>query len=87
MGFIRWRYVKQEHLHCMVFRKIVKEEKEDNLISDITPDMLYIPQDFNDLDIDLVPNCGNESVLMKDDDNFFMSTSITELPMFASDLD
>ncbi|KAK3589494.1 hypothetical protein CHS0354_030617 [Potamilus streckersoni] len=51
MGFNRWRYVKQEHLHCMVFRKIVKKEKKDNLISDITPDMLYIPQDFNDLDM------------------------------------
>ena len=48
LGFKRWKYVKQEHLHCMAFRKITHEHAPTHaqslLVSDVTPDMLYIPQ-------------------------------------------
>lgn len=48
MGFCRWNYVKQDHIHCMAFRKIQKHEASECLfLNDITPEMLYIPQDFN----------------------------------------
>lgn len=49
IGFRRWRYEKQTHIHCMAFRKITDS------LSPLTPEdtvrlsaMLYIPQDFND---------------------------------------
>lgn len=41
MGFTRWRYVKQEHLHCMAFRK----SKAHSVAEEKYSDMLYIPQD------------------------------------------
>ena len=50
MGFLRWRYEKLQHLHCMAFRKIELDEKEDCLIGEANADMLYIPQDYNDGD-------------------------------------
>lgn len=43
MGFTRWRYAKQEHLHCMAFRK----SKADSVVAEKYSDMLYIPQDSN----------------------------------------
>ena len=47
LGFRRCRYIKQEHLHCLAFRKI---ESDDDVVGDSDPDMLYIPQDSNDGD-------------------------------------
>lgn len=48
LGFHRWRYEKQEHLHCMAFRKIKLEHVENE--SDIE-NCLYIPQDSCDAGI------------------------------------
>ncbi len=47
MGFKRWRYVKQEHLHCMAFRKVA--HTPSLLVGDqVSADLLRIPQDLND---------------------------------------
>ncbi|ELT89514.1 hypothetical protein CAPTEDRAFT_172681 [Capitella teleta] len=42
LGFRRWRYVKQEHLHCMAFRK-TEDEAPLTLIGGA--DLMSIPQD------------------------------------------
>lgn len=79
IGFIRWRYIKLEHLHCMAFRKIQKEEETSLFVSEITPDMLYIPQDFHDVDeMESVFSCQ----YTEDDEKFFME-SVGELPGFV----
>ena len=44
LGFRRWRYEKQDHLHCMAFRKVPMVVE---MGSEISADMMYIPQDFN----------------------------------------
>ena len=49
IGFVRWRYVKQTHLHCMAFRKISKCHHYF-LETGATPDMMFIPQDFHEDD-------------------------------------
>lgn len=46
LGFHRWRYVKDTHLHCMAFRK-VQVAIDHSLVSSNHP-MLYIPQDHQD---------------------------------------
>ncbi|XP_013395205.1 uncharacterized protein LOC106162450 [Lingula anatina] len=51
LGYKRWKYVKQEHLHCMAFRKIHRSSTESYLVGDVTPDMMYIPQDFHEIKI------------------------------------
>ena len=45
LGFSRWRYVKQEHLHCMAFRKT--QQVHDETLEGVG-EMLTIPQDFSD---------------------------------------
>ena len=46
MGFVRWKYVKQTHLHCMAFRKVAQCHFYDQ--NNASPEMLYIPQDFKE---------------------------------------
>ncbi|XP_071810229.1 S-adenosylmethionine sensor upstream of mTORC1-like isoform X2 [Asterias amurensis] len=46
LGFRRWLYVKDTHLHYMAFRKVSLELVVD--MCDAGPDLLYIPQDFNE---------------------------------------
>ncbi|CAH1264785.1 BMT2 [Branchiostoma lanceolatum] len=50
MGFQRWRYGKDRHLHLMAFRKVSRDTRNNLLTNDATPDMLYIPQDFNEFE-------------------------------------
>ncbi|XP_020898757.1 S-adenosylmethionine sensor upstream of mTORC1 isoform X2 [Exaiptasia diaphana] len=56
IGFVRWKYVKDTHVHCMVFRKVspchhsCSKTCSCNVSVDVTPDMMYIRQDFNDSD-------------------------------------
>lgn len=78
MGFSRWKYIKQEHLHCMAFRKIVLEKKNDHLVSDITPDMMYIPQDFHDT----VEQTEKEAFLHTPEEEDYLKDSFGELPGF-----
>ena len=47
IGFVRWRYVKQTHLHCMAFRKIAKCHSRCHGNSG-NPDLMYRPQDFQE---------------------------------------
>ena len=46
IGFHRWRYVKDTHLHCMAFRKTRVSVDYDVSLS--THHLLYIPQDNNE---------------------------------------
>lgn len=89
IGFKRWRYVKQEHLHCMVFRKIEVSEKDkhESFLKGITPDMIYIPQDFHD-----APDAYSDSVNISnsysyEDEQFYREHALHELPVFSSDSD
>ena len=36
-----------EHLHCMAFRKISVEDAGNGFVGEANPDMLFIPQDYN----------------------------------------
>ena len=78
LGFVRWHYIKLKHLHCMAFRKVQLERETSLLISDITPDMLYIPQDFHDIEEERSNLCD----YTEEDEKFFMA-SVGELPGFA----
>ncbi|KPP74330.1 putative methyltransferase BTM2 [Scleropages formosus] len=49
LGFKRYRYVKFSHMHLMAFRKVSLKTTSD-LVSRNYPEMLYIPQDFNNAD-------------------------------------
>ncbi|XP_007892752.1 S-adenosylmethionine sensor upstream of mTORC1 [Callorhinchus milii] len=49
LGFKRYKYVKFSHMHLLAFRKISLQTTSD-LVSRNYPEMLYIPQDFNNMD-------------------------------------
>jgi hypothetical protein len=78
IGFVRWRYVKLEHLHCMVFRKIIMKEMA-SLIGDTKPDMLYIPQDSNANDDVLNPFLF-DNVPQTHEDMLWLKSNFEELP-------
>lgn len=44
IGFHRWKYCKDTHLHCMAFRK-TEPTKQDYKVLEGSSDELYIPQD------------------------------------------
>ncbi|KAK6482464.1 S-adenosylmethionine sensor upstream of mTORC1-like isoform X1 [Huso huso] len=46
LGFKRYKYVKFSHMHLIAFRKVSLKTTGD-LVSRNYPEMLYIPQDFN----------------------------------------
>lgn len=46
LGFVRWKYEKHTHLHCMAFRKVAPCHSCNR--GDGDPEMLYIPQDFQE---------------------------------------
>lgn len=45
-GFVRWKYEKQTHLHCMAFRKVAPCHSCNR--SNGNAEMMYIPQDFQE---------------------------------------
>ena len=49
LGFSRWKYSKEEHLHCMAFCKVT------NITRDSASDSLSIPQDSHEVEPLLVP--------------------------------
>lgn len=85
MGFSRWRYVKLEHLHCMGFRKVASPKNDSCLVSEITPDMLYIPQDYNGsgLEEGLTP----PYTAFAEEDELFSVKAMSELPRLCFDLE
>ncbi|XP_005109809.2 S-adenosylmethionine sensor upstream of mTORC1 [Aplysia californica] len=48
VGFRRWRYEKQSHIHCMAFRKITEKVAVEEKETDKYVEMMYIPQDFKE---------------------------------------
>lgn len=46
MGFVRWKYQKQTHLHCMAFRKVAPCHTYHH--SSGSSELMYIPQDFQE---------------------------------------
>ncbi|XP_066931532.1 S-adenosylmethionine sensor upstream of mTORC1-like [Clytia hemisphaerica] len=49
IGFVRFKYEKLEHLHCMAYRK-VKESAITESLMDALSGSFYIPQDFQEVD-------------------------------------
>ena len=45
VGFHRWKYIKQQHLHCMAFRKVTREVPRVEGELEALAHLLYIPQD------------------------------------------
>ncbi|XP_060080978.1 S-adenosylmethionine sensor upstream of mTORC1-like [Ylistrum balloti] len=76
IGFVRWRYVKLDHIHCLAFRKLHFGEVRDKEVATASPDMLYIPQDFHEEDEDKVV----EAVVRTDEDSENISKTFEELP-------
>ncbi|XP_045166153.2 S-adenosylmethionine sensor upstream of mTORC1-like [Mercenaria mercenaria] len=89
IGFKRWRYVKQEHIHCMVFRKIeiTDTDKQENFLKGITPDMIYIPQDFHDVAEDFSSGVDATSPYSYEDEQFYREHILHELPVLTSESD
>ena len=46
LGFVRWKYQKQTHLHCMAFRKVAPCHSYKH--GNGSAEMMYIPQDFQE---------------------------------------
>lgn len=46
IGFVRWCYVKETHLHCMAFRKVAQCHSRQH--GNGSPEMLFIPQDYQE---------------------------------------
>ncbi|XP_068714696.1 S-adenosylmethionine sensor upstream of mTORC1-like isoform X1 [Montipora foliosa] len=48
LGFVRWKYHKQTHLHCMAFRKVAPCHTYNHVNG--SADLMYVPQDFQEED-------------------------------------
>ena len=79
MGFKRYKYEKYEHMHCMAFRKTQMELTTNHIMSNVSPEMLYIPQDFNDSMNDPNMSGGENRSEVEDDE---MRDYFEELPGF-----
>lgn len=73
LGFVRWKYEKQTHLHCMAFRKVAPCHSCNR--GNSYAEMMYIPQDFQEEENE---ECfvGSQS---KEDDSVIMEC-FSELP-------
>lgn len=83
LGFRRWRYVKQEHLHCMAFRKVVCTTSKGSQFKggDVGADMMYIPQDFRDPETEeSVELCSVGSAPRSEEENLLLRENFLELP-------
>lgn len=68
IGFIRYRYQKLMHLHCMAFRKkesVCQITEDGNFVDN--SNMMFIPQDFHDEDDDEL-ECAAISLRTEDED-------------------
>ncbi|XP_072026370.1 S-adenosylmethionine sensor upstream of mTORC1-like isoform X2 [Amphiura filiformis] len=83
LGFTRCRYVKDTHLHFMAFRKTTLEPPSV-VSAEISPDMLYIPQDYNE---DLEESVFLDDYPRSDDDDRRCSDLFSELPEYNDDGD
>jgi hypothetical protein len=82
MGFRRWRYVKQEHLHCLAFRKTKDELSQPQFGDEAGPDLMYIPQDSEKDEVDHTQFLFGSAP--QNDCDFFRDC-FAELPELADD--
>ena len=75
VGFRRWRYDKQQHLHCMAFRRL------PGMATDGPVGALAIPQD-NQEDCSSDEDLFSEPRTVEDDEN--VAQNFSELPSFGS---
>jgi SAM-dependent methyltransferase len=75
LGFHRWKYVKDTHLHCMAFRKTRVDI--DYGLCLVSHHMLYIPQDSHD---EPTPRAESQASLTKPSTHF----DLIELPFCDS---
>ena len=78
LGFRRWLYVKDTHLHYMAFRKVSQELSLAMI--DAGPDLLYIPQDFNE---DAEESVFDETYHRTEGEDGLLSEGFLELPECA----
>lgn len=84
MGFSRWRYVKDEHLHCLAFRKTRPAAPPSLLVGDVTPDLLYIPQDLADAAEERAAERSRDPFLQDEcEAQEFFQRTWAELPAFV----
>ena len=62
IGFVRYKYEKLAHLHCMAFRKVndIKDHVSDNSRLSDNSEMMFIPQDFHDEEEKVKPEDRSE---------------------------
>lgn len=75
IGFIRVKYEKLQHVHCMAFRKIKDESIFiDGMEQDSISKLLFIPQDFN--------NYSKEEHILErtEEESYNICTNFLELP-------
>lgn len=84
IGFVRWRYEKLEHIHCMAFRKVVNNKTGSVGSPECVDTALQIPQDYHKADDD---NEVQESSIcsLQVDDNTTCSND-NELPVDCCDI-
>ncbi|KAK0063184.1 methyltransferase BTM2 [Biomphalaria pfeifferi] len=79
LGFLRWKYEKMEHIHCIAFRKVYEDPSWESLSDSAVnqfAQMLYIPQDLTDACYDDLPQENN----IADHDPHEFLSSACELP-------
>ena len=86
IGFEKWRYVKLEHLHCLVFRKNrlkCGSEENEELI-----EMLKVHQDFskNEVDQALSNDFSIEEIkdIQKLEDDHSLTDLLHEMPLLGA---
>ena len=81
-------YEKEEHLHCMAFRKVFSrthDPKMESKSEEIGPDLLYIPQDSNDIALEQVNACENRVERKNELNETNISDDFMNLPLFSDD--
>ena len=74
IGFVRWCYVKETHLHCMAFQKIAPCHQQE--CGNATAEMLFIPQDYHEDEEDNLFVCAPRT----EQENLEMCDFFSELP-------
>lgn len=72
LGFVRWKYEKHTHLHCMAFRKVAPCHYCKRGNGHV--EMMYIPQDFQEED----EGCSGDS--RTEEDESIVMECLSELP-------
>lgn len=79
LGFSKWKYVKLEHIHCIVFRKI----QDECSVNDDMADLMFIHQDA--LEESSQEDASTEDGLFIERNDEQIRQTMLELPGFVSD--